>query len=166
MDSQPSGKIFSFQINSLPFGEYDECLSIESPDTEETENPKIYGHYCSLGIPTNMFPPADQDHFEDNKRIDEMIERKMLENLNNTDSRKAELKLFREQLEEENESYFFHGMIRYLEYLGPEKVRLPTGLCLPSTCNPKDVEYAINKSEYDYFIKFNLITITRPAIIA
>ena len=146
MDSMPSGKVASLQINSLPFGEYDECLSIESPDESDPDKPKIFGHFCSLGLPTNIFPPADPDHIEDNKRIEEMYLRKIKEQLNSSDSRNLELKFIRQQIQDESDGQFIYGILRYIEFLGPDKIRLPPGLCLPSTCNPKDVEFAINKS--------------------
>lgn len=144
----PSGKVASLQINGIPFGEYDECLSIESPEPKDKEQPIIYGHYCSMGIPSNLFPPANLDHIEDNKRLDEMYAKQLRDRLNSSASANSvEMNFIRDHIQTESDGMLLYTLIKYLDYLDPDKVRLPTGLCLPSTCNPKDVEYALNKSK-------------------
>ena len=144
MDSQPSGNPFSININSPPFGEYDECLSIESTGPVEPDKPKIFGHYCSLGMPTNLLPKADPSQLEDNAKLDKYYGQRLKEQLGGN-NKSTEMTYIRSWIKDESDGRFTFDLIRYLEYNGLEKARLPTGLCLPSTCNAKDVEWAINK---------------------
>ena len=142
----PFGKVFSVEINSLPFGEYDECLSIESPKTEN--KPTIYGQYCSLAIPTNLFPASNQ-YFDDIEADDSYLNR-FIERFNYTD--RPDIESIEKGLRTEANGYFIEGVIRYLEYMGLENTRLPPGLCLPSVCDPKHIEYAINKCQTNYYV--------------
>ena len=60
------------ELSGIPFGDYDQCLSIESP--EEVGKPKIIGQYC--GIPLEPFLSTDEKDFSP-----EMVEMFQKDNL-------------------------------------------------------------------------------------
>ncbi|CAG2184012.1 unnamed protein product, partial [Oppiella nova] len=52
------------------------------------------------------------------------------------------------RLNNETDGHFVEGLLRYIEYLGHDNIRLPPGICLPNVCSAKDAEWAINKILY------------------
>ncbi|CAG2167837.1 unnamed protein product [Oppiella nova] len=137
MDSSPIGKV---EVSSLPFGEYDECIEIES--TYQWDQPTITGQYCALGIPTPMIPASDAHTPEDNKRNDDMLLNYLKQRLNSSEENSLE-----KRLNNETDGHFVEGLLRYIEYLGHDNIRLPPGICLPNVCSAKDAEWAINKKK-------------------
>ncbi|XP_054166924.1 nose resistant to fluoxetine protein 6-like [Oppia nitens] len=147
MDSSPIGQLDPVNYNSLPFGEYEECITIESP--REVDKSKIYGKYCALGIPTNLIPDSRDHQPEDNKRVDQMLLDFLRNQFNNSDVNKGDMFFLDNQLDNgHTDGHFYEGIIKYMEYMGAENIRLPPGLCIPTVCDAKDVEYAINKVLY------------------
>ncbi|CAG2102715.1 unnamed protein product [Medioppia subpectinata] len=144
LDSSPIGKM---DLTSLPFGEYDECLDIES--RYQWDKPMIYGQYCALGLPLSIIPPSGSHTAEDNRRNDAMLLNYMRQRANSTEERTPQ-KDFMDRLNNETDGHLMEGLMRYIEYLGEEEVRLPPGICLPTACNAKDFEFAINKILYPF----------------
>jgi len=129
MPPPPSGIL---AVSSLPLGEFDECLSIESP--EEPGKPRIVGQYCRWGP---AFPLPPRGSYKIGEPIDPYVMDMMK---NSTDKRIINLRKYINGLDQEKVDQLFYE----LEYSQSYDFKTG-GSCLPTTCKPKDVEYAINK---------------------
>ncbi len=154
-DSQPpiSAKT---GVSGLPMGQYDEYLSIESP--EEKGKQKIKGQYCSLGF-GELLPPKDSYKF--GEPVDDYL-LTLYENYKNSSKHYKK----HNKIHPLHKNYFtsngninmisvqesIEGYLEVNDYIKTLGIRLPTGLCLPTTCYPKDIEFAINKSEIKFII--------------
>jgi hypothetical protein len=141
--------------NSLPLGQYDECLIIESP--KQIDKPIIKGQYCALGY-ANIWPqkasytpgePFDEtllnivnDYLNSSKNFENMRKNPILSQY--LDSRQR-LQIPPHIIETE---------LQLNDYMISVDTQMPFGLCLPTTCKPKDIEYAINKRKSHLIRKF------------
>ena len=123
MGKLPSG-LMSGVVSS--FGDYDQCLAIESPETNVTEN-TIYGKYCLVRpyIPYPAFKELEElgEIGFLNKETNELIKSKSEENLNL-------IKLLITYNIIAKKLYLFH-----------------LGFCIPSQCSANDLKNVLNKSK-------------------
>jgi hypothetical protein len=129
------------EISSIPLGEYDECLNIISP--EEKDKPTIRGQYCRM---SPMLPFPQKGYYTYGEPIDNSL-MIIIENYINSSKKKEKIeqrfnqtKEFINNLSEEN----FEELVKDLEF-GLSFNFIVSGLCLPTTCNPKDIQNAINE---------------------
>ncbi len=141
LDTQPQIS-FKTTISGIPIGEYDECLGIQSPQQED--KPIFKGQYCALEVP-ELAPHKSSYKF--GEPIDNFILEQVRDHLNSSNLRSlinpfiyldSEAKY---QLKPE----FLEDTFEINDHIKPNEINVPTGFCLPTTCNPKDIEYAINK---------------------
>jgi len=112
---------------STSFGEYDECLDIESESTESNQN-VFYGQYCLAKpiIPSDILNSLVFDYKSINLTHKQPTELKDLTTFIGNNIEKFKLVL---AFNSANFSIF----------------RL--GICIPSACTPIEIENFINKSE-------------------
>jgi hypothetical protein len=130
----------------LPVGQYDQCLSIVSDKVND--QPIIKGQYCSLGIP-NLLPPKHS--YRNAEPIDQYFIN-LINQQTNTSKNKHQNnpfigKYFTKNAKLHLKPQFFDELLDINDYLKTVGIKIPTGFCLPKTCNPKDIEYALNKCE-------------------
>jgi hypothetical protein len=107
------------------FGEYDECIDIESPETEAKE--PIRGQYCLAKI---ILPYPKLDSYKKNEPIS-----------NRTHFER--LVAFLKNYNMDN----YLTVHKLLEILNNQRgATLRFGTCTPSTCRPEDIENLINRS--------------------
>jgi len=144
-DSQPSISFPTSSVSALPVGQYDECLSIVSDKVND--QPIIKGQYCSLGIP-NLLPPKHS--YTNAEPIDQYFINLINQQTNTSKSKQINpltAKYFTKDAKLHLKPQFFHQLLDINDYLKTVGIKIPTGFCLPTTCNPKDIEYAVNKCE-------------------
>lgn len=103
------------------FGEYDECLSIESPEYDNDKS-KFYGQYC-LMKPVLPLPSLDP-----NAKMNTYFTSK-----NNNESN-----------DNNWETEILPKLILFNNITNKDLFRI--GICFPSWCKPNDMQTAINKS--------------------
>ncbi len=149
MPAIPTGIV---ELSALHFGEYDECVNIKSP--EETDKPFISGQYCVL---TPVLPLPPKSSYKRGQPLDDSVEvifRDFMHFLK---------KLETNRLGEQQKESMFRSSNGSFQLL-PETIEsflelnekyeeinfrmVSIGLCLPTNCKPKDVEYAINKCKF------------------
>ena len=119
------------------FGEFDECLDIESPP--ENGSP-IYGQYCLLD-PVIPYPKLENYY-----KIDEKI--------NFIDS----FKLLRDFLVENkiNKYLEINPMLKFIEAMNLYNGSVfRIGICIPDKCDPEDVGRTINKCKNNFHLSFD-----------
>ena len=133
---------------NLPSIGYDECLSFESP-LFDTDLPKFKGQYCWLGIPDIVLNDKTYDELQleanitsINERISEM-RTKRSKNEYNESSRMAAFSISRQLI---------HEFISINAYQKTFVTGLPVGICIPNTCRPQHIQYAINKSLFKFYV--------------
>jgi hypothetical protein len=126
------------------YGNYDECLSIESPP--ENEEPVIRGKYCYLdaGYVKNF----DEEQLDD-QRMPDIIE-SLAKLPNGLNLLKQFTGKFYETTDRRNKTKHLHKIIDTIDYVFPREIKLTTGYCLPTTCKAEDISRAINQCESDY----------------
>jgi hypothetical protein len=118
------------------FGEFDECLDIESPS--ENGSP-IYGQYCLMS-PVIPYPKLDNYQQRDEK-------------INFGDS----FKLWRDLLVENrvNKYLEINPVLKFIEamnLINGSAFRI--GICIPDKCDSEDVGRAISKCKYSFYHTF------------
>ena len=132
------------ELSGIPFGDYDQCLSIESP--EEVGKPKIIGQYC--GIPLEPFLSTDEKGFSP-----EMVEMFQKDNLFVTMLKQMFSNMFR-TLKKKNFDDWMTS-VNFVDSSIVKSMKFFNGLCLPSTCSPKEVANAVNQSRNLAFAHLN-----------
>jgi hypothetical protein len=132
------------EFSNMPLGEFDQCLEVESPEEEDLS--KFFGQYCHWG-PNAPFPPRSS--YKYGEPIDDYLMVMIDNQINSSKDQKSinainDIKNVINNWDEENIDELF----RYKDIFSDNMYR--NGLCLPTTCHPKDVEFAINKSLYIY----------------
>ena len=128
------------ELGGPPYGNFDQCLSIESPDEEN--KPKIKGKYCA----------ADMSWIMDIKEeeLDADLFNKMKEDAFNNGPINIKnlyfqlLGAFAQPSMGRNETHDFKYTLEYLEYIMPRELKLINGFCLPTTCSNEDLSRVIN----------------------
>ena len=126
------------------FGEYDECISIES--TIEPEKPTIRGQYCFV---KPSLPLPKSNSYRSGEPIDNYLEEMIKKLINSSEKLKSripkEYDINNYTLTEESiEKVLSIGdIIANMSFPG-----YPIGICIPTTCKPQDIENAINKCKY------------------
>jgi hypothetical protein len=141
LDSQPQIS-FKTSISGLPIGEYDECLGIQSPQQED--KPIFKGQYCALEVP-ELTPHKSEYKF--GEPIDNSILEQVRDHFNSSNLRSL-INIFiylDSEAKYQFKPQFFEDFLQINDRTKPNQINVPTGFCLPTTCNPKDIEYAINK---------------------
>ena len=108
------------------FGEYDECLSVISPDTNDKQ-PKIKGQYCLMKL---ILPYPQKDDIKSNENLNEEIKLDPKFKAQQIDLQKLTLKTLVETLN------IVSGTIYRM------------GVCMPNTCTPQDFEDIVNKCKF------------------
>lgn len=110
------------------FGDYEECLGIKSPEIyDNSESPVIYGQYCLAKVVIPYPPIGSLAKGDPNPTLFDDVKEKIAKPLG------------------------FHNMqsirqlIELLNYNNGSIYRF--GICLPSTCEPKDIASAISQSK-------------------
>ena len=139
LPSLGSAQLESFVIPSF---DYDECLSFKSLEYEEF--PQISAQYCWVGA-SYLLPKPEQ--YKKEPIPDWAIElwgkslmaQNKMDYEHNTRLSEPDIKnLPRNTLE----------VIFLMDYFRPLHDKLNFGLCMPRSCNPQDMEDAINKGIY------------------
>ena len=108
------------------FGEYDECLSVVSPETTDKQ-PPIKGRYCLMKL---ILPYPQKEDMESDESLNEEIKLDPKYRAEEIDLQKLTLKTIVETLN------IVSGTIYRM------------GVCMPSTCTPTEFEDIINKCEF------------------
>jgi hypothetical protein len=143
------------EISSIPLGEYDDCLNIISP--EEKDKPTIRGQYCRM---SPMIPFPQKGYYKYGEPIDNslmiIIENyiKSSKKSEENEQRLNQTKEFINNLSEED----FEDLVKDLEFGLSFNFKI-SGLCLPTTCDPKDIQNAINECMKNSKSKKTLSTI-------
>ena len=107
------------------FGEYDECLSVKSPETEHKDT-VISGRYCLMKI---ILPYPNKEDMMNDQILNEEIKIDPKFKANEIDLQRLTLKTIVETLN------IVSGTIYRM------------GVCMPSTCAPEEIEDIVNKSK-------------------
>jgi len=137
-------------LSGLPVGQYDECLSIRSP--EEKDKPIIRGQYCALGM-SDLLPPKDS--YTPGEPIDDYLFALINSRLNSSKGLQINpmaKKHFTSDKKLNIKPQIIEEFLEIIDYIKAFNIRLPTGFCLPTTCDPKDVEFAVNKCKLNFFL--------------
>jgi hypothetical protein len=121
------------------FGEFDECLDIESPS--ENGSP-IYGQYCLMS-PVIPYPKLNNYQPKDEK-------------INFGDS----FKLLRDILVENrvNKYLEINPMLKFIEAMNLYNGSVfRIGICIPDKCDPGDVGQAVNKCKNNFFVTLDFL---------
>jgi hypothetical protein len=155
LDAMPSLPSRILEISSIPLGEYDDCLKIISP--EEKDKPTIRGQYCRM---SPMLPFPQKGYYKYGEPIDNSL-MIIIENYVNSSKKKEkneqrlnQTKEFINNLSQEN----FEELVEDLKFAFNLNFKI-SGLCLPTTCNPKDIQNAINECMKNSMSKKTLSTI-------
>jgi len=155
LDAMPSLPSRILEISSIPLGEYDECLNIISP--EEKDKPTIRGQYCRM---SPMIPFPQKGYYKYGEPIDNSL-MIIIENYIKSSKKSEEMeqrlnqtKEFINNLSEED----FEDLVKDLEFGLSFNFKI-SGLCLPTTCDPKDIQNAINECMKNSKSKKTLSTI-------
>ena len=126
---------------SVPlFGNYDECLNIESSD--EQDYPKIYGQYCGMNIRDNM----DISHHSVPREYLDNIGQKLPQNtaFNYKNFFNQLFGNYRKVIYRMTPNDLSEG-IEFIDNQLFDNIRLINGLCLPTTCKASDVSAALTE---------------------
>jgi hypothetical protein len=121
------------------FGEFDECLDIESPS--ENGSP-IYGQYCLMS-PVIPYPKLNNYQQRD-------------EEINFGDS----FKLWSDFLVENkiNKYLEINPMLKFIEAMNLYNGSVfRIGICIPDKCDPGDVGQAVNKCKNNFFVTLDFL---------
>ncbi|CAG2178416.1 unnamed protein product [Oppiella nova] len=136
----PSGMV---EMSVAIFGNYDECVNIESPDEED--KPKIYGQYCGMNIRDNMDISPHSVPREYLENIGQKLPQNTAFNYKNYfnqffgNYRKVIYRMTPNDLAEG---------IELIDNQLYDNIRLMNGLCLPTTCKASDVSAALTEFSY------------------
>ncbi|CAG2173367.1 unnamed protein product [Oppiella nova] len=122
------------------FGNYDQCLSIESPDEED--KPKFYGQYCGMDAKDNMDLNPHTMPREYLENIGQKLPQNTAFNYKNFFNQFFEN--YRKVLYRMTPDDLLDGM-EFAENQMFDNIRLMNGLCLPTTCNPVEVGKALTE---------------------
>ncbi|XP_054166941.1 uncharacterized protein LOC128964377, partial [Oppia nitens] len=147
-EAQPRPSNGILGLNGVLYGNYDQCLSIESPD--ETDKPKIYGQYCGIKhqsidkkqIPLNVY--EDMANFYKHN-VSKSLSFVLLQNIIGKFFQSHRVKTadqWRQVIEFADNSHFVISNVI-------------NGFCLPSTCRPKDLSRVLTKLTYP-LTRFNI----------
>ena len=128
------------EMSGPTFGNYDECVNIESPDEED--KPKIYGQYCGMDIRDNMDISPHSVPREYLENIGQKLPQNTAFNYKNFFNQFYEN--YRKVLYRMTPDDLLDGMA-FTETLIFDNIRLMNGLCLPTTCNPVEVGKALTE---------------------
>ena len=138
-DAQPKPLNGIFELSGIPLANYDQCLSIESPD--ESGQPKIRGQYCPMS--TSQYSlydpnpkPEDYPHWAFDKFKERNYGRKISEQLITNLVKTGDSRTHDDWL----------SVIAFIESVSLSS-RSPSGLCFPTTCNVTELSDVINRSE-------------------
>ena len=128
------------ELSGPPMGDYDQCLSIESPT--EGVNPKIKGQYCGVEIDPYLIFDTKQ------------YPREVFANINfNKDGFATKLTrgLFSNSIRTQDRRTYedWLSVIAFMDTFFDKSTKIVHGLCLPSTCSPRDVSKAINECKFN-----------------
>jgi len=104
------------------FGEYEQCLDIESPMYYKTS---IRGQYCLMKV---IIPYENKVYEESEMKLDFSIENLTLNNLS-----------------QDSISFLFNRVLR-----ATEGATFHIGICVPSTCSPEELENVANQGFQNY----------------
>ena len=128
------------ELSGPPHGNYDQCLSIESPDEED--KPKIKGKYCSGDLSwIRSFKKEEMDAEVLNKLRDEAFENGPI-NVRNFFNQL--FGSYAPVLFGRNETKDLHYTMDYMEFVVPRDIKAAGGYCLPTTCTTEDLSRALN----------------------
>ncbi|XP_054166937.1 uncharacterized protein LOC128964372 [Oppia nitens] len=155
LDSQPSMSMSVVDMSGPPYGNYDECLSIES--AAETDKPTIKGQYCALDMDWILdIDPADVDPVGLLKAVNSSEKTKKI--FFNLLGYYGNIVLKRQNRHEIDLTF------EYLEYFA-RGVKFINGFCLPTTCKPNDLAFAINQCKASIILSSMVIVTLLSTII-
>ena len=129
-DAQPSMSMSIVELSGPPYGNYDQCLSIESP--EKVGEQKIMGKYCN----------GDNSWIRDIKReeINVQVINKLREDafdsmpINGRNFFLEMMGYYGTITLRRNKTEDLHYSMEYIEYVLPRDIKMGGGYCLPTTC--------------------------------
>jgi len=110
---------------SSSFGDFDECLEISSPI--RSEEPPIEGKYCLMKIIVPFPKSYSYESEESNNRLNEIMKDVL-------------------RLNDLSNLLTVGKMVSGMNLINGSTFHL--GICIPSNCNPKEVENSINQSKH------------------
>lgn len=113
------------EVTASSFGEYDECLEIQSPSDDG--HPEIEGQYCLLNV--KLPYPLISSYKSEEDKVHPIY----------YDARDSIIKYY-----QVDKYSTVSRVIEALNIINGSIFRI--GICLPSTCKAVDVENALNKS--------------------
>ena len=132
------------EFNGIPSTDYDECMLWSSPSGEQ---PVIRGQFCTISTQT-LIP---RDYHQELNNTDDTLIITMINKSN-------------EYRKKNDASYTSQGQVKFSKssigeifeiynWFRTNDMIIPTGLCVPMTCSPSDIENAINQGKY-YILQF------------
>ena len=141
MDIFPELGSAPLESNAMPSFAYDECLSFKSPEYEEFS--QISGQYCWMGSP-RFLPNYEQ--YKKNPIPDWALKLWAETALSSFNKNSSEKKSSRDNsIKASNLPRFAMEIMFTFDYIDPINARISSGICLPKSCKPQDIENAINK---------------------
>ncbi|XP_054166939.1 nose resistant to fluoxetine protein 6-like [Oppia nitens] len=139
-EAQPTPSNGILELSGTSYGNYDQCLSIESPD--ESEKPKIYGQYCGIKhqlLDRHQIPmSAYEDLSNYLKKETNSSSFAIYSNLLGKFFMSKSIKTAKQ----------WQQLFEFSQNTIHEDLTIINGLCLPSTCKPKDVSRVLTKLMY------------------
>ena len=131
------------EVSGPPYGNFDECLGIESPP--ENDQSVIRGKYCYSDA--SFIRNFKRDQFDARKMPDRNAILASLP-INGANFYKNFMGKWFEMVERRNETRHLHASIDFVEYLFPRDIKLTGGFCVPTTCKTQDISRTINQCEF------------------
>ncbi|CAG2101243.1 unnamed protein product [Medioppia subpectinata] len=141
LDAQPSFQMTVTELGGPSIGNYDQCLSIVSP--EEVDQPVIKGQYCSMD--TNFILDIKMEDVERSDNLGAVMNKSVFANNFFPGLMGVYVPIIVSR--DHNPNDLTEGM-EYSKYFFKKDIKLVNGFCLPTTCKPEDLSDAINESKY------------------
>ena len=140
LDAQTRINFGILELYGLPYGNYDQCLSIESSDGN---SPKISGQYCTMNLDAYLIRNVNDNDSDDwMEFLNSRSNTSMLRNIMGG----GNTRLATPQ-DKEAARHKFRSKIEFTDIVVSKGFNV-FGVCLPNTCLITDFETALNKCEY------------------
>ncbi|CAG2112715.1 unnamed protein product, partial [Medioppia subpectinata] len=143
LDAQPSMTMTITELSGPSHGNYDQCLSIVSPEVED--QPVIKGQYCSMDTNFLVGLTKEDTGEGDNDGVNRVMNKSTFAKNVMTGILGAYIPI---TVARSQHSVNLDQLLEYLHYFIKKDMKFVSGFCLPTTCRPEDLSDAINEIMY------------------
>ena len=145
-----SGQLEFKLVPRMPNMDYDQCMSIQSPATDQ---PVITGQYCAISL-DNVFP---NDLINEANLFNDSLSKMFVNKMNNMSVASKWLKnkdimaMFVVMLT----SNVFKEIDAGGQWMNSFGLSAPISICIPRTCSTTDIEQVVNNGKINLLIQLN-----------